>query len=140
MVTLPSLAILRHHGYSASFGALLVTRQFPVCPSPLACRYPQWLSWLLGGILLAGMYWHIPHCLVLSWLLGVILTTGYHAGLSASSWLLDAVLTTRRAHSRWSESVWPLAAIHLLDGPLVLSRPRGHRVPIKVPRRMYRQE
>ena len=53
----------------------------------------------------------------LSWLLGVILVTGYRADLSASSWLLDAVLTTRRGDLRRSESVWLSATIHLLLEP-----------------------
>ena len=33
VVTRPSLATLRHPGYSGPFGVLLVTRRFPVCPT-----------------------------------------------------------------------------------------------------------
>ena len=64
VVTRPSLATLRHPGYSEPFGALPVTRRFPVCPTPLACRNPQSLLTLLrcssASFWLACMR-HIPH-------------------------------------------------------------------------------
>ena len=63
VITWPSLATLSHPGYSEPFGALLVTRRLPICPSPLACRNPQWPSWPLLALLVFGLacIMHIPH-------------------------------------------------------------------------------
>ena len=57
VVTSP-LATLRHPGYSEPFVALLVTRQFPTCPSPLAYRNPQWPSWSLLALLVRLTKYH----------------------------------------------------------------------------------
>ena len=70
---------------------------------------------------------HIFHCLVLSWLLGIILANGYRPGLSALSWLLDAVLALWALIARWSEPVSRPADLQLLDTSLALYRPGVHR-------------
>ena len=87
-------------GYSASswllvLGALrhpLVTRRFPVCPNPLACRYPQWTSWSLLALLAA---WQLPS----GWhLLGTYFTVWRSPGCSAYSWPLTATLASLHPH------------------------------------------
>ena len=63
VVTRPSLATLRHPGYSEPFGALLVTQRFSTCHSPLASRNRQWPSWSLLALLVARRRppgWHVP--------------------------------------------------------------------------------
>ena len=76
-------------GYSVPFRALLVTRRFPVCSSPLHCRYPQWPSWLLLALVTARRHpsgYHvfgaIPHCMALSWPLAAMLTSLHPHGCS----------------------------------------------------------
>ena len=92
VVTRPSLTTLRYPGYAESFGALLVTWRFPVCPSCLACRNPQWPSWSLLALLVARQHPSGSH----TSLIGALLAAWHTPGHWQPRWSLCILTAVRR--------------------------------------------